>query len=82
MCGQQIVVACRLCVLVQMLIQKPCQMFSLPSPWVVYVPAFGYCYLNDFRLAKVTLAGGVRPRDDPRQEKLHIECRAHIRPPM
>lgn len=30
----------------------------------------------------LTLARGMRPAQDARQEQLHIECRAHARPPM
>ena len=57
-------------------------MFSLPGPWIISAPAIRDRRLNDLRLAKVTLARGMRPGQDTSQEQLYIEFRAHVRPPM
>jgi hypothetical protein len=40
---------------------EPFKMLQLPSPRVGFLPAIRDRCLNGFRLAKVTLARGVRP---------------------
>lgn len=80
--GQQIVITRRFGALVHLLIWEPHEMFSLPGPLIISAPAIRDCRLNDLRLAKVTLARGMRPGQDANQEKLYIELRAHVRPPM
>ena len=65
-----------------MVIQKPRKVFSLPSPWIVALPALSDRCLDGLRLAQVALARGMRPGQDARQKQIHIEYRAHARPPM
>lgn len=80
--GQQLVIARRFSVLVHVMVYKPCEMLSLPSPWIIFLPAIRDLRLNGLRLAKVTLARAMRPGEYARQEQLHIEWLAHARPPM
>lgn len=43
------------------LIEEPSVVLELPRLWITSVPAIRNRRLNGFRLAKVTLARGMRP---------------------